>query len=91
MTKCQWKYFIKYDLLILYLFLFLKKFCSLTPLALACGVLGETGPELVELLLKHNADPNEAADIGREYLSMIEEDWVGEPAPDVYFSKIDNL
>jgi hypothetical protein len=43
------------------------------------------------LLLKHNADPNEAADIGREYLSMIEEDWVGEPAPDVYFSKIDNL
>ena len=52
-------------------------------MALACGVLGETGPELVELLLKHNADPNEAADIGNEYLSMIEEDWNGEPIPDV--------
>jgi ankyrin repeat protein len=60
-----------------------KKYASLTPLCLACGVLGETGPELVKLLLDNLADPNASADIGREYLSMCEEGWQNEPLSDV--------
>ena len=68
---------------LIFIFFFFFQYKSLSPLALACGVLGETGPELVELLLKHDADPNEPADIDKEYLTMIEEDWEGEPIPDV--------
>lgn len=45
---------------------------------MACGVLGETGPELVKLLLDSLADPNASADIGNEYLSMSEEGWKNE-------------
>ena len=54
------------------------KYASLTPLCLACGVLGETGPELVKLLLDSLADPNASADVAGEYLSMCEEGWQSE-------------
>lgn len=60
-----------------------KKYASLTPLCLACGVLGETGPELVKLLLDSLADPNAAADIGTEFLSMCDESWINEPVSEV--------
>lgn len=41
-------------------------------MCLACGVLGETGPELVKMLLDSLADPNATADLGNEYLNMCE-------------------
>jgi ankyrin repeat protein len=66
-----------------------RKYASLTPLCLACGVLGETGPELVKLLLDSLADPNSCSDIGTEYMSMCEEGWQHETISDVssiYFS-----
>ncbi|CAF0708033.1 unnamed protein product [Brachionus calyciflorus] len=59
-----------------------KKYASLTPLCLACGVLGETGPELVKLLLDSLADPNASSDMGNEYLSMSEEGWKNEIVSD---------
>jgi hypothetical protein len=57
----------------------------LTPLCLACGVLDETGPELVKLLLDSLADPNAASDIGNEYVSMCETGWQNEQLSDVGF------
>ncbi len=55
-----------------------KKYNSLTPLCLACGVVGEIGPQLVKLLLDSLADPNYTADVGEEYTSMCEEGWANE-------------
>jgi hypothetical protein len=46
-------------------------------------VLGETGPELVKLLLDSLADPNAASDIGNEYMSMCETGWQSEQLSDV--------
>ena len=59
---------------------------------MACGVLGDSGPELVKLLLDSLADPNAAADIGKEYLSMCEQGWQNEIISDViFFIKLFNL
>ncbi len=41
-------------------------------------MLGETGPELVKLLLDSLADPNQSADLNDEYLSMCETGWQNE-------------
>jgi hypothetical protein len=57
----------------------------LTPLCLACGVLGEIGPELVKLLLDSLADPNASSIAGSEYLSMCEEGWQDERISEVSF------
>ena len=37
---------------------------------LACGVMNESGPKLVKMLLDSLADPNASADPGDEYMSM---------------------
>ena len=60
-----------------------KKFASLSPLHLACGIKEDVGPELVKLLLDASADPNAAADIGKEYLSMCESEWNSDVLSDV--------
>jgi ankyrin repeat protein len=62
-----------------------KKYSSLTPLCLACGVLGDSGPEIVKLLLDCLSDPNASAEIGKEYLSMCEAGWENEAISDVKF------
>lgn len=59
------------------------KYASLTPLCLACGVIGETSLELVKLLLDSLADPNAAADPNNEYMTMNEDGWQNEPISDV--------
>jgi hypothetical protein len=71
-----------YNILLKYLSI--CEYASLSPLCLACGVLGETGPQLVKLLLDSLANPNESTDVGLEYLSMVEEDWINEPVTEVF-------
>ena len=64
------------------------KYASLTPLCLACGVIDESGPEIVKLLLDCLADPNAYADVGQEYLPMCELGWQNEPLSEVgHFQK----
>ena len=50
--------------------------------------MSESGPELVKLLLDSLADPNDSADIGSEYLSMSDSDWLSEQIPEVIYHPI---